>query len=103
MNGALQMDEHQQARPPIDAAMQPASKQARPPRQLIIGAVLLLHAAAVALIVKVTAVDSRVAEPKEFLFTAVGLLMAYCSLCGIWWARSLWQLKVKTPVAVLAC
>jgi len=41
--------------------------------------------------------------PQPLLLAAVALLMAHCSLGGIWWARTSWPSHVKTLVAVLVC
>jgi hypothetical protein len=41
--------------------------------------------------------------PQPLLLAAVALLMAHCSLGGIWWARTRWPSHVKTLLAVLVC
>src|SRR5690242_807922 len=76
---------------------------AAPPRQLILAGVALMHALAWILIaVAAYPKGPPTLERKSLLLIAVGLLMAYCSLCGHWWARIGWSLKIKTSAALLA-
>src|SRR5262245_61686527 len=76
-------------------------------RVLQYAAVILLHLVIMALVAVPFAAalgsSGTAAAPREpFLIVAVGLLMAHCSLNGIWWARVTWPSYAKTLAAALS-
>jgi hypothetical protein len=77
-------------------------------RILAVAAAVLLHCVlvgggAVAAAI-VAARGGLVFLPRQpLLVCLVALLLAYCSLGAIWWARSAWPTHLKTLIAVLLC
>jgi hypothetical protein len=67
-------------------------------RILTIAAIVLMHVVLLAVSALASAIlNASVFLPKEpLLVTTVALLLAHCSLCAIWWARTSWSPHVKT-------
>jgi hypothetical protein len=90
-------------------AAQPAPTAHLQRTALAMAVVVLLHVIVVAVIAELlwASVDRRPTilrpPPQPLLLTAVALLLAHCSLGGIWWARTKWPMHAKTLAAVLAC
>jgi hypothetical protein len=103
VNAILEIDGLLDRRPTIENATLVQAVVEAPRRELILSLIGLLHGLAWILIsIAAYPKGPPTPERKGILLIAVGLLMAYCSLCGHWWARTDWPLKVKTPAALLA-
>jgi hypothetical protein len=101
MNALLEIDKRWDRSSSMETVTEAVASA--PPRQLILAGVGLLQGVAWTLIALAAYPKGPPApDQNEFLLIAVGLLMAYCSLCGHFWARAGWSLKTKTPAALLA-
>jgi hypothetical protein len=112
---------------PLDPAIHQALSQNTPgsaigPRRFAIGvlrtiAIGLLHLIVLALVVAAVAITSRrglinhvattvqlPSTPRNpLLIAAIALIMAHCSLSGIWWSRMRWPSHAKSLAAALSC
>jgi hypothetical protein len=84
---------------------------AEAPRRFAMGvlrtiAIGLLHLVVLALVVAAASTrgfDSISTRRNPLLIAAISLIMAHCSLSGIWWARIRWPSHAKTLAMVLSC